>query len=117
MCVRGRGRGQIEDLAGAHLLAEISVGAVLELDARERAGELAATGDPGDGAALVEEVGGVVQLHALLLDHAHPQHLALLLIGNELGWQHLHACPPMISMLGVITVLDSGLTVVDLVHI
>ena len=72
-----------------HLLAKVSVRAVLEFDAGEGAGELAAAGNPGNGAALIKEVGGVIQLDALLLDHPHSQHLALLLTGDELGGQHL----------------------------
>lgn len=72
-----------------YLLAKVGVRPVLELDAGERASELAAAGNPGDGAALIEEVGGVVQLDALLLNHAYPEHLPLLLIWDELGWQHL----------------------------
>lgn len=73
----------------ADLLAVVGVWAVEELDAGEGAGELAAAGDPGNGGALVKKEAGVEELHALLLDQPHPQHLALLLIGNQLGWQHL----------------------------
>ena len=75
-----------------HLLAEVCVRAIEELDAGEGAGELAAARDPGDGGALIEEVGGLEELDALLLDEAHPQHLALLLIRDQLRWQHL--CMP-----------------------
>ena len=74
------------------LLAVVGVRAIEELDAREGAGELAAAGDPGDGGALVKEEAGVEELDALLLDEAHTQHLALLLIGNQLCGQHLQAC-------------------------
>lgn len=72
-----------------HLLSKVRVRAVEELDAREGAGQLAAAGDPGDCGALVEQVGGLEELHALLLDEAHPQHLALLLIRDQLCGQHL----------------------------
>lgn len=73
----------------AHLLAVVGVWPVEELDAGEGAGELAAAGDPGDGGALVEEEGGLEEVDALLLDEAHAQHLALLLIRYELRRQHL----------------------------
>ena len=73
----------------AHLLAVVGVGAVEELDAGERAGELAAAGDPGDGGALIKQEGGLEEVDALLLNEAHAQHLALLLIRYELGRQHL----------------------------
>ena len=74
-----------------HLLAIVGVGAVEHLDAGVGAGELAAAGDPRDGGPLVKEVGGVKQLLALLLDQAHAQDLALLLVGHQLGGQHLRA--------------------------
>ena len=73
----------------AHLLAIVGVWPIEELDAWEGAGQLAAAGDPVDGGALVEQVGRVEELHTLLLDHAHTQHLALLLVRNQLGGQHL----------------------------
>lgn len=72
-----------------HLLAVVGVRAVKELDAGEGAGELAAAGDPRDGGALIEQEGGLEEVDPLLLDEAHTQHLALLLIWYELGWQHL----------------------------
>jgi hypothetical protein len=64
------------------------VRAVVELDARERAGKLAAARDPGDGGALVEEVHRV-NLAVLLLDHAHTKDLAFLLVREELGGEDL----------------------------
>lgn len=67
------------------LLAVVGVRSVEELDAGEGAGELAAAGDPADGGALVKEEARVEELDALLLDEAHAQHLALLLIRNQLG--------------------------------
>ena len=73
-----------------HLLAVVCVRAVVELNAGEGARDLAATWDPGDGGALVEEVDGVEELLALLLDEAHAQHLALLLVGDQLRGQYLH---------------------------
>ena len=69
--------------------------AVVELDAGERAGELAAARDPRDGGALIEEVHRVHGLVLVGLDHLHAEDLALLLIGDELRWQHLH--PPRAS--------------------
>ena len=73
----------------AYLLAIVGVWAIKELDAGEGAGELAAAGDPADGGALVKEEAGVEQLDALLLNQAHTQHLALLLVRDQLCWQHL----------------------------
>ena len=73
----------------ADLLAVVGVWAVEELDAGEGAGELAAAGNPGNGGPLVKEEAGVEELHTLLLDQPHPQHLALLLVGDQLGGQHL----------------------------
>ena len=75
--------------SSAHLLPKVCVGAIEELDAGKGAGQLAAAGDPGDGGALVEQVGGLEELDALLLDEAHPQYLALLFIGDQLRGQHL----------------------------
>lgn len=80
------------------LLAVVCVRPVKELDAGKGAGEFAATGDPGNGRALIKEKAGVEELDALLLDEAHTQHLALLLIGNELSGQHLHVTiPPLLA--------------------
>ena len=62
---------------------------VVELDARERARQLAPARDPRDRRALVEQERRAEQLLALLLDQAHPQDLALLLVGHELRRQHL----------------------------
>ena len=73
------------------LLAVVGVRAIEEFDAGEGAGELATAGDPGDGGALVKKEAGVEELDALLLDEAHTQHLALLLVGNQLSGQHLQA--------------------------
>ena len=73
----------------AYLLAIVGVRSIEELDAREGASELAATGDPRDGGALVEQEAGVEELDPLLLDESHTQHLALLLIRNQLSRQHL----------------------------
>mmetsp|Transcript_1364 Transcript_1364/g.2031 ORF Transcript_1364/g.2031 Transcript_1364/m.2031 type:complete len:261 (-) Transcript_1364:656-1438(-) len=72
-----------------HLLAEEGVGAVEELDARVRARKLAATGDPRDGGALIEQVGGLKIVHTLLHDHAHAQDLTLVVVGDELRGEHL----------------------------
>lgn len=55
----------------------------------EGAGQLAAAGDPGHGGALVKQVHRVKQLLAVLHDQAHAQDLALLLVGHQLGGQHL----------------------------
>lgn len=75
------------------LLAIVGVRPIEELDAGEGAGELAAARDPRDGGALVEEEAGVEELDTLLLDEAHTQHLALLLVRNQLRGQHLQAPP------------------------
>mmetsp|Transcript_5430 Transcript_5430/g.18886 ORF Transcript_5430/g.18886 Transcript_5430/m.18886 type:complete len:398 (-) Transcript_5430:65-1258(-) len=76
-------------LHDGHLLAVPRVRAVEELDARVRARELAAARDPADGRALVVQVHGVKELDALLLDHAHAQDLALVVVRDELRGQHL----------------------------
>jgi len=73
----------------AYLLAVVGVRSIEELDARERASKLAATGNPRDGGSLVEQEAGVEELDTLLLDESHTQHLALLLIRNQLSRQHL----------------------------
>ena len=73
----------------AYLLAIVGVRSVEELDAREGASELAATGDPRDGGSLIEQEAGVEELDPLLLDESHTQHLALLLIRDQLSRQHL----------------------------
>ena len=73
------------------LLAIVGVRTIEKLDAREGAGELSAAGDPRDGGALVKEEAGVEELDAFLLDEAHAQHLALLLIRDQLCGQHLQA--------------------------
>ncbi len=73
----------------AYLLAIVGVRSIEELDAREGASELAATGNPRDGGSLVKQEAGVEELDTLLLDESHTQHLALLLIRNQLSGQHL----------------------------
>lgn len=89
------------------LLAVVGVRAVEELDAREGASELAAAGDPGDSGALVEEEAGVEELDALLLDEAHAQHLALLLVRDQLCGQHLHAYSDItaVCIVGIIDIV------------
>ena len=72
-----------------YLLAIVSVWAVEELDTGEGAGQFASTRDPVDGGALIKQVGWVEKFDALLLNHAHSQHLALLLVRDQLCWQHL----------------------------
>lgn len=76
-------------LEDGHLIVEIRVGAVGELDARVRAGQLATAGHPRDGAALIKEVAGVEVLHSLLLHETSAEDLSLLIIGDELGGEHL----------------------------
>lgn len=71
------------------LVVIVRVWAVRELDAREGAGQLAAARDPRNGGALVEEVGRVEEVDTLLLDHARSEDLALIVVGDELGRQHL----------------------------
>ena len=78
-----------QDCGGVYLLAIVGVRSIEELDAREGASELATTGDPGDGGSLVKQEAGVEELDTLLLDESHTQHLALLLIRNQLSRQHL----------------------------
>ncbi len=73
----------------AYLLAVVGVRSIEELDAGEGAGELTAAGDPGNGGALIEQEAGVEELDALLLDESYSQHLALLLVRDQLGGQHL----------------------------
>lgn len=77
--------------SNAHLLAVVGVWSIEELNAGEGTCELAAARDPRNGGALVKKEAGVEELDALLLNEAHSQYLALLLIRDELGWQHLHA--------------------------
>lgn len=72
-----------------HLVVVVRVWAVGELDAREGAGQLAAAGHPRDGGALVEQEGGVEEFMAFLLHHAGAEDLALGVVGDELGGQHL----------------------------
>ena len=71
------------------VVAEERVRAVRELDARVRARELLAAGRPLDRGALVEEVAGVEVGLALFLDHLDLEHLALLLVGDEVRGEHL----------------------------
>ncbi len=82
-------KSQPETVVVAYLLAVVGVRSVEELDAREGASELAATGDPRNGGALIEQEAGVEELDPLLLDESHTQHLALLLVRNQLSRQHL----------------------------
>uniref|UniRef100_A0A1J3DGT8 Uncharacterized protein n=2 Tax=Noccaea caerulescens TaxID=107243 RepID=A0A1J3DGT8_NOCCA len=91
-----------------HLLAVVSVGAVEHLDAGEGAGQLAAAGDPGHGGALVKQVDRVEQLLAVLHDQAHAQDLALLLVGHQLGGQHLDDDVSLL-LLGVNVGVEVGL--------
>mmetsp|Transcript_13714 Transcript_13714/g.23546 ORF Transcript_13714/g.23546 Transcript_13714/m.23546 type:complete len:242 (+) Transcript_13714:448-1173(+) len=65
------------------------VRSVEELNAWVRARELPATWHPRDRRALVVQVGRVEELHALLLDHPHPENLLLLVVGNQLSGQDL----------------------------
>ena len=99
-------------LEDGDLLAKEGVGAVEELDARVRAGELAAAGDPRNGGALVEEVGGVEVLDTLLHDHANAEDLALVVVGDELGGEHLDH-DVGILLLGVDELIEIGLARLD----
>ena len=72
-----------------YLLSVVGVRPIEELDPWEGAGELTTTGDPRNGGALVKQEAGVEELDALLLDQAHSQNLALLLIWDQLSGQHL----------------------------
>lgn len=74
---------------GGYLVAVVSVWAVEELNPRVWASELAAARNPGDGGTLVEKIDRLEEWHALLHDHAHPQDLSFIVIGDELRWQHL----------------------------
>mmetsp|Transcript_6980 Transcript_6980/g.42763 ORF Transcript_6980/g.42763 Transcript_6980/m.42763 type:complete len:249 (-) Transcript_6980:434-1180(-) len=76
-------------LQNRYFLTIVSVWAVEELDTRVTACQLAAARNPADGGTLVVEVHRGEVFHALLLDHPHAQHLALIVIRNQLGWQHL----------------------------
>ena len=76
-----------------YLLSIVGVRPIEELDAGEGAGELTTTWNPRNGGALVKQEAGVEELDALLLDQAHSQNLALLLIWDQLSGQHLpHTC-------------------------
>ena len=99
-------------LEHGNLLAEEGVGAVEELDAGVGARELAAAGDPGDGGALVEEVGRVEVLDTLLHDHAHAQDLALVVVGDELRGEHLDD-DVGVRLLGVDERVEVGLARLD----
>ena len=99
-------------LEHGNLLTEEGVGSVEELDARVRAGQLAAAGDPRDGGALVEKVGGVKVLDTLLHDHAHAEDLALVVVGDELGGEHLDDDIGVL-LLGVDELVEVGLARLD----
>eukprot|EP00968_Pinguiococcus_pyrenoidosus_P021712 scaffold2893_cov254-Pinguiococcus_pyrenoidosus.AAC.22 len=75
-------------LEDADLLVEPGVRSVGHLDARVGARELAAARHPGDGGALVEEVGRLEGVLALGLDEAHLEDLALVVV-HEIGGEHL----------------------------
>ena len=72
-----------------YLLAVVSIWPIKELDAWERACQLASARHPVDGGSLIEKVGRVKELHALFLDHAHAEHLAFLLVWDQLSWEDL----------------------------
>ena len=74
--------------------------------------ELAAAGDPRNGGALVEEVGGVEVLDTLLHDHANAEDLALVVVGDELGGEHLDH-DVGILLLGVDELIEIGLARLD----
>ena len=99
-------------LEDGDLLTVVVVGAVVNLHAGVAAGELAAAGDPRDGGTLIEEESGVEQLLALLLDETHAQDLALLLVGDELGGEHLDDHVSLL-LLGINVGVEIGLTGLD----
>jgi hypothetical protein len=72
-----------------HLVAEVDVRVAGELDARVGAGELPPAGDPVDGGPFVEEEHRGEVLHAFLNDQLHAQHLAFVVVGDQLRRQDL----------------------------
>ena len=72
-----------------YLIIVVDIRAIREFYPGVRASELAATWYPRDRGALVEQVCGLEVWHTLFHDHANPQDLAFIVIGNELCGQHL----------------------------
>jgi hypothetical protein len=72
-----------------HLVAEVGVRVAGELDAGVGAGELPPAGDPVDGGPFVEEEHRGEVLHAFLHDQLHAQHLAFVVVGDQLRRQDL----------------------------
>eukprot|EP00166_Cyanidium_caldarium_P004525 ctg_480.g156 len=67
---------------------------VAETNARIGARETAAARRPHDGRSLVEQVRGGEARHALALHQPHLEHLAFLVVGNELRSAQSPACAP-----------------------
>ena len=101
------GAVHLEDLAGR---AHVFLGAVGELHAGGRAGELVGRGLPGDLGALVEEVAGVEVGDALLLDGTDAE--GLLVLGVELGGENLNG-EIGVLLLGGNVGIEIGLTGLD----
>lgn len=58
-----------------YLVAEVSLGAIIELDTRVRASELSSTWDPRDGRALIKQVHWTEILDTLFHYQPHSKNL------------------------------------------
>ena len=71
-----------------YLLAVVSIGAIGEFDAGVGASELPSTWYPRNGGAFIKEVDRVEELDTFLHDQSHSQNLSLVVIRDQLCWQH-----------------------------
>lgn len=75
-----------------YLIAKVSVRAIRKFDARVGASEFPPTGYPVDCGAFIKQVNWVEILNPFFHYQPHSQYFSLIVIGNELCWQHFYHC-------------------------
>src|SRR5579883_3384828 len=78
------------DLQHRDAMPVVNIGAVMHPNTGVGAGELASAGNPIDRRSLIKEICGLKAFDPIPLDHLDAKHLALFVIFDQLGRQHLN---------------------------